>query len=317
MRKIGLLLLALIIALGCSGVAYASWNNTLQASGTVNTGSFEQGFIACSTNDPPGTIDPGKPQDVASTVAQLACPENGGWRKVLVTITNAYPCYYSEVYFTLKNHGTTPARIASITITNPPELTVAVIEDLVDVVLKPCATINGTVSVHVEQIATPGTTYTFTIEIKLVLWCLGGTPGYWQNWPAHHSPEEVTAWLQAIDTASDWLVPDMNGDGGITYEDWDLIRDAGTGMGATAYYRFIMHYCATRLNVEAGRLTTDISLDISYYDPMNWLGVSNIHDTSLGEVIAKIEDKYPPPLSKEQFNIMKNICVAFNQLGGS
>jgi hypothetical protein len=41
MRKIGLLLLAMIFALGTLGVGYAMWSDTITVDGTVNTGTVE------------------------------------------------------------------------------------------------------------------------------------------------------------------------------------------------------------------------------------------------------------------------------------
>lgn len=41
MRKIGLLVMALVLALGTLGVGYASWTDTITIDGTVNTGSVD------------------------------------------------------------------------------------------------------------------------------------------------------------------------------------------------------------------------------------------------------------------------------------
>ncbi|GAG82037.1 unnamed protein product, partial [marine sediment metagenome] len=228
--KTGIVCLALLLALGAMGVGYAQWSDTVFISGTVETGEFSSGFIACSTNDPPNTIDPGKDKDVGSATAELASPENDGWEEVVVTITNAYPCYQCQVYVTVQNHGTVPAQIDTVTITSPPEVTVTDIDALIGVVLDPGETVDGTVSVHLEQSAAQCHSYIFTIEIPGILWCLGGSQGMWKNWDNHYEAEEVNAWLQAIDTASpnhpdDWLVPELDGIPGISVGDLNEIYE--------------------------------------------------------------------------------------------
>jgi hypothetical protein len=47
-KKIGLLALALVLALGALGVGYASWSDTIFVSGTVETGSVDLEIIDCS-----------------------------------------------------------------------------------------------------------------------------------------------------------------------------------------------------------------------------------------------------------------------------
>lgn len=167
--KTGIVCLALVLALG---IGFAFWTGMLSIGSTVEAGDsgveFSSGFIDCSTNDPPGTIDPGKDKDVGCATAQLESPENNGYEQVIVSITNAYPCYECEVYVTVQNHGTLPATIQTVTVTSPPEITVTTdIEALVGVVLDPAQTVDGTVSVHVEQSAAQAAIYTFTVEIYL------------------------------------------------------------------------------------------------------------------------------------------------------
>ncbi|GAI50991.1 unnamed protein product, partial [marine sediment metagenome] len=52
-EKIAIICLTVIVALACCGVGYAHWTKTLDIDGTVETGEFNAGFTACSTNDPP------------------------------------------------------------------------------------------------------------------------------------------------------------------------------------------------------------------------------------------------------------------------
>jgi predicted ribosomally synthesized peptide with SipW-like signal peptide len=114
MRKIGLILIALIIALGGSGVAYASWNDTLQASGAIEVEDCWVDFCSVSSNDPCQTPDPGT--DPAKHVAKTEAKIKDGCRRcrctcfyrpntLLVTITNAYPSYQPTVEFGVKAYA--------------------------------------------------------------------------------------------------------------------------------------------------------------------------------------------------------------------
>ncbi len=49
MKKIGLLALAMVLALGTFGVAYAAWTDTITIDGTVNTGSVDLEIIELSS----------------------------------------------------------------------------------------------------------------------------------------------------------------------------------------------------------------------------------------------------------------------------
>jgi len=145
MKKIGLLVMALILALGGMGVGFAHWSQTLYIDGTVETGTFLVGFEAQSTDDPPatngtpgviypdendytipedGTYDPG--QDPAKNVAACDCElldkkgmhgDETLYEKVKVTVLNAYPCYTNILTVTIGNGGTIPANVGSAMVT--------------------------------------------------------------------------------------------------------------------------------------------------------------------------------------------------------
>ena len=56
MKKLGLLCLALVLALGALGVGYAAWTDTIFISGTVNTGNLSAIFRDVVSNDD-GAVD--------------------------------------------------------------------------------------------------------------------------------------------------------------------------------------------------------------------------------------------------------------------
>jgi len=131
MKKIGLLLLALVIALGALGVGYAKWTDTVTISGTVNTGTLILGIKDLSTNDPKGTLDtlcapePNVPagterKDVGmfvSTNGAVKTGCEGYYANIIENMTNVYPGYYGESTIELKNCGTVPLKIEDISLT--------------------------------------------------------------------------------------------------------------------------------------------------------------------------------------------------------
>lgn len=341
--KTGIVCLALLLALGTMGVGYAHWSDTVTISGTAETGEFNDCFGWVVSNDdgvPDGVIDPGdngldpyEPQtagspcgredmDVASTTALLE--EDPHY--MTVTLTHAYPCYYPTLFYSLKNDGTIPSQIVSITvdeevgdhITTPdipdniPELFVTVTGIYIGQNIDPGEEVTGDLEIHVTLDAEECHTYAIRVTIITIPWNLGGTPGYWQNWDQHYSPEQVNEWLGNIDADSDWLVPDMDGNGTINTDDMDAIRDAATGKGSTMEDRFLSQYLSTRLNVEADRLDADASYDFSSYDPDGYLELDG--QGTLLEIISAIEDKYDTSPNKDEFEIMKNVCCALNEL---
>ncbi|GAI88098.1 unnamed protein product, partial [marine sediment metagenome] len=58
MKKLGLLCLTLVLALGTLGVGYAMWSDTLTITGDVNTGEFIVVFDSQYDNDDSQQLDP-------------------------------------------------------------------------------------------------------------------------------------------------------------------------------------------------------------------------------------------------------------------
>lgn len=116
MKKIGLLILALVVALGGLGAGYAMWSDEINIEGRVGTAEV------CLTWDPrttPGLdngVDPRFPEapdyvrywnkDVASTTVS-----GYGTDTLTITINNAYPGYYNDIELEYTNCGTIPVRL--------------------------------------------------------------------------------------------------------------------------------------------------------------------------------------------------------------
>ena len=161
MKKIGIICLALVLALGTLGVGYAMWDKTLYINGTVNTGEVNLEILSASSDDV--GIDPGKDKDVGSCTATV------DGQTVVVTIENGYPCYYTYVHFTAHNNGTVPVKLQAINITAPPEITVTGSNSIGEQI-DPSERRDNTLYIHVEQDAEELATYTFTVEFYYVQW---------------------------------------------------------------------------------------------------------------------------------------------------
>jgi len=145
MKKIGLLVLMLVIVLGSLGVGYAKWTDTVTINGTVNTGNVKIGIVdkgVVDTGADPqcgvGVNQEGK--DVAQTIStnlgevKCYCPPVGEVRQsyygsVEEDFTHVYPWYKSGFTVWLGNCGTVPVKVdnieadyVAITCDNPQDL---------------------------------------------------------------------------------------------------------------------------------------------------------------------------------------------------
>jgi hypothetical protein len=167
MKKVGLLCLAVVLALGTVGVGYAMWDKTVYIDGTIEAGEVNLRVLSASSDDPPGAIDPGKDKDVGSTTVQIDPLDD---QRIIVTVTNAYPCYEVYVHFTVRNNGTIPVKLQGIIITAPvPYITVEGWNSIGEQI-DPGENRNNTIYIHVEQEAEELETYTFLVEFHYVQW---------------------------------------------------------------------------------------------------------------------------------------------------
>jgi hypothetical protein len=172
MKKIGLICLTVVLALGSLGVAYALWSEELVIDSTVNTGEVNMEIVDITPNDPPGTIDPNHDKDVGSVVAEIDPGDN---QRATITVTDAYPCYQGLVHFTVHNNGTVPVKLQAIIVDAPPCITVSAWDGTGEQIepgplWDPPAMGDNTIRFHVEQCADELATYTYTVEFYYVQW---------------------------------------------------------------------------------------------------------------------------------------------------
>ena len=144
MKKIGILALALVMALGALGIGYAHWADELYIDGDINNGWVDVNFASQYDNDRtdngPLSLDPmgpgewigwegGSPtwngaredKDVASTTSTYsawdeAYPSDYGNTAKLI-ITNGYPSYWGSVMWDIENNGSVPVELWKVNLT--------------------------------------------------------------------------------------------------------------------------------------------------------------------------------------------------------
>ncbi len=316
-KVVAFVAVAFLISVGSLGLEDRQVSHAWGASGTycaphpdvkfVKTFTDDDGVVNSPKKDPHDNgIDPGYDKKVAHCTAQVKSGD-----EVQITIANSYPSYTCRFWTEIRNVGDIPLRCSAPVIKTPPELTVFEVNPQTCCVLYPWEWEIEEFIVHIEQISKQGANYTFTIE-KHFLEVEPGTIGFWKNWDSHNtfSAEIIDGWLTAISANSGWLanvetIPEM-----------ESVFKATKGKGATPESRFAAQYLATRLNQQAIILCAGEMHDVSGVDPGNFLELTDPENATLSEIINKIELQYPnwPSLTKEQFNIMKDICDALNNL---
>ncbi len=131
MKKLGLICLAAVVALGAMGVGYASfkgWTQPMTAYGAVATGELSWQFDGDpDCYDPAGSYDytcaspnmsdvhmivPNR--DIGSTLAELIDDHT-----MRVTLDRVYPGYYTKVSFNVWNRGSIPLKVQAVQVNYP------------------------------------------------------------------------------------------------------------------------------------------------------------------------------------------------------
>ena len=109
MKKIGLISLALVLALGALGVAYAPWTDEVEITQTVQTGSLEIGVRgeAELRDDEKDYVD------LTVTHGPFKFEKDGDdfFDSVTVDIGNLYPCVYVDETFEIAIGGSVPVHL--------------------------------------------------------------------------------------------------------------------------------------------------------------------------------------------------------------
>ncbi len=165
MKKLTVLSLILLVALVVLGLGYARWTETLNINGTVNTGRLDAELSEgdCWDSEPEG-------KDFSKITCQLD-PNNS--KKLLVTVSNAYPSikYYCE--FDVHNTGTIPLDIDKVSVDRgdlPDEATLVVTGIQPGVQIHPCERKIGKIYLHLGNDAEEEMTYNFSITIDVGQW---------------------------------------------------------------------------------------------------------------------------------------------------
>jgi hypothetical protein len=115
MKKIGLIVILVVLVLGIIGVGYAAWSQNINVTGNVGTGSYivkiAQPTTATAYNEG-GSI----PLSGTATITVGSVTPDGPSAGFSVTIANGYPGLVVNVPYTITETGSIPANITAMTI---------------------------------------------------------------------------------------------------------------------------------------------------------------------------------------------------------
>ncbi|MGI6208753.1 MAG: hypothetical protein ACOYEW_11160 [Anaerolineae bacterium] len=126
----GILGLVIVVALTLMGVAYALWTDTLDVSGTVNTGEVEA-VVTFGEVDEGQYVNNGTDDDLEADGHDVGVcraglgagplrgnPGDNGPDRLLVEVSNAYPGYECFVELGVSNAGSIPIKVQPPAATN-------------------------------------------------------------------------------------------------------------------------------------------------------------------------------------------------------
>jgi len=157
----------LLMALSIVGFAYAHWSESIFINGTVDMGSLTIGFTTvreCTDKDD------GALKDIGEVKCELSDPvtdphsEKTVYKKLTVTITNGYPGYWAECFFTIDGAGTIPGTLVGVTCKAPPEINVECRG--VPLQVDPCSAHPASLYVDIKQDALECHDYVFECVIE-------------------------------------------------------------------------------------------------------------------------------------------------------
>jgi len=128
MKKIGFIIIAVVLALGLLGAAFAYWSQDFNVTGKVSIGSYVVSIAqtpgATMYNDShtvvpftavDGVVKDGNLAGATATIGTVT--PSGTSAGFSVTIANGYPGLILDIPYTITSTGTVPAKISDIKIT--------------------------------------------------------------------------------------------------------------------------------------------------------------------------------------------------------
>ena len=161
LNRIGLLALALVLALGVMGLAYGAWVDDVYITGTLSTSSINAG-LSCGTCSVQGT--PANPTSIScSKTAPMTL-------NIEVTSAQQNVDYYCN--FIVSNAaGSLPIKIASMSLTDSYTGVTEVIELLtVGTVIDPGQSATGRVHIHLTSAASVGANISTALAVTVARW---------------------------------------------------------------------------------------------------------------------------------------------------
>jgi len=178
--KLGILCIALVIALGTFGVGYATWSDNATVEETVYSGTWEVELTSAGC-------------DKADTCEEATCDVmTDSVETLTVDIVNAPPCCSGNITFTIENVGTIPAKISKVEFIAPDDDATVLLSDtwyyfdligdddddlslhlqpgLIGQQFDPAETVNGEINFHVEAGASDNLTTQFDLKFEAVPW---------------------------------------------------------------------------------------------------------------------------------------------------
>ena len=111
MKKHKILIVALAMAVMCTGAGYAYWTQTLNINNTVNTGNMDVGFISATD----AAWDNGYISRNCSALVTLSAIVADNKQSLDFTVNNFYPGAGASLDFVVQNTGTVAAKITDVT----------------------------------------------------------------------------------------------------------------------------------------------------------------------------------------------------------
>ena len=164
MKKIGLLCLSLVLALGLMGGGLAYWTDVLYISGTVATGELDLAFTNAETDDNEDEVSLGF--DVGWNEVSLSdTDDDGDLDQAVITVHNAYHSFKCITWFTVENVGTIPVHITVTVTSSDPELDISISDDPTSTIIQPGESVIFDVTCHVLSTAHMSSQYSYVVDV--------------------------------------------------------------------------------------------------------------------------------------------------------